>query len=283
MERGEDSVAGAPGRGLRWSALSVIALAVLAVDQALKESVRANLEPGEGTHLFGSYSIQHVQNFGIAGGGLEARALPLAVLAMMAVLGLYEFLAQRGHGRVSLVIGFGLLVGGGLGISSTAPGSASSPTSSARGRTRSTSRTSPSSRVAWSSSSGWRPRSSGCGRTETRATESSANEQGRIGRGQQDPDPGVATRHTVCHLECARDPVARHEPERSRCDCIATTGDDDAPEPRERRSRIPPSPRRGAVGGMRSLLGTPRAHARRMRQHVPRRPAPRRLGWCAGR
>ena len=34
---------------------------------------------------------------------------------MIAVLGLYEFLAQRGHGRVSLVIGFGLLVGGGLG------------------------------------------------------------------------------------------------------------------------------------------------------------------------
>ncbi len=115
MGRGNDSVARAPGRGLRWSALSVIALAVLAVDQALKESVRANLDPGEGTHLFGSYSIQHVQNFGIAGGGLEARALPLAVLAMIAVLGLYECLAQRGHGRVSLVIGFGLLVGGGLG------------------------------------------------------------------------------------------------------------------------------------------------------------------------
>jgi len=115
MKKGSNSVGGAPGRALRWSALSVIALAVLAVDQALKESVRSNLDPGEGTHLFGSYSIQHVQNFGIAGGGLEARALPLAVLAMIAVLGLYEFLARRGHGRLSLVVGFGLLVGGGLG------------------------------------------------------------------------------------------------------------------------------------------------------------------------
>lgn len=112
---GNDRVAGASGRGLRWATLSVIALAVFAVDQALKETVRSNLEPGEGTHLFGSYSIQHVQNFGVAGGGLQTRALPLAVLAMLAVLGLYEFLAQRGHGRVSLVIGFGLLVGGGLG------------------------------------------------------------------------------------------------------------------------------------------------------------------------
>ncbi len=112
---GDERIAAASGRGLRWATLSVIALAVLAVDQAFKETVRSNLDPGEGTHLFGSYSIQHVQNFGVAGGGLETRALPLAVLAMLAVLGLYEFLAQRGHGRVSLVIGFGLLVGGGLG------------------------------------------------------------------------------------------------------------------------------------------------------------------------
>lgn len=115
MKTGTDRAARASGDVLRWSALSVIALAVLAVDQALKESVRSNLDPGEGTHLFGSYSIQHVQNFGVAGGGLETSALPLAVLAMLAVLGLYEFLARRGHGRISLLIGFGLLVGGGLG------------------------------------------------------------------------------------------------------------------------------------------------------------------------
>ncbi|MBA3377089.1 MAG: signal peptidase II [Actinobacteria bacterium] len=115
MKTGTGEAAGASGDALRWCALSVIALAVLAVDQALKASVRSTFDPGEGTHLFGSYSIQHVQNFGVAGGGLQAKALPLAVLAMLAVLGLYEFLARRGHGRVSLVVGFGLLVGGGLG------------------------------------------------------------------------------------------------------------------------------------------------------------------------
>jgi signal peptidase II len=110
-----DGVERAAGYWLRWSALSVIALAVLAVDQALKETVRSTFEPGEGTHLFGSYSIQHVQNFGVAGGGFETRALPLALMAMVIVLGLYELLARRGHGRVSLLVGFGLLVGGGLG------------------------------------------------------------------------------------------------------------------------------------------------------------------------
>jgi signal peptidase II len=100
---------------IRWSALSVFALAVLAIDQALKESVRAAFAPGEGTHLFGSYSIQHVQNEGIAGGGLQGRALPLAVLSMIAVLLLYEYLSRRGFSRASLIVGFGLLIGGGLG------------------------------------------------------------------------------------------------------------------------------------------------------------------------
>ena len=115
MGTGTDRAGWGAADAVRWFALSGVALAVLAVDQASKESVRSAFAPGEGTHLFGSYSIQHVQNFGVAGGGFQGRALPLAVLALMAVLGLYEFLARRGHGRVSLLIGFGLLIGGGLG------------------------------------------------------------------------------------------------------------------------------------------------------------------------
>jgi signal peptidase II len=99
----------------RWATMSFVALAVLAIDQALKESVRAAFEPGEGVHLFGSYSIQHVQNTGVAGGGFQGNALPLAVLALLAMFGLYEFLARRGHGPSPLLIGFGLLIGGGLG------------------------------------------------------------------------------------------------------------------------------------------------------------------------
>jgi signal peptidase II len=99
----------------RWVTLSFVALAIIAIDQALKESVRAAFDPGEGMHLFGSYSIQHVQNPGVAGGGLQGNALPLAVLALMAMFGLYDYLARRGAGRVSLVLGFGLLIGGGLG------------------------------------------------------------------------------------------------------------------------------------------------------------------------
>jgi signal peptidase II len=103
------------GRTPRWITLSFIAVAVLAIDQALKESVRAAFEPGEGVHLFGSYSIQHVQNPGVAGGGFQGNALPLAVLALLAMMLLYDFLARRGYARLPFLVGFGLLIGGGLG------------------------------------------------------------------------------------------------------------------------------------------------------------------------
>jgi signal peptidase II len=99
----------------RWIALLAIAAAVVAIDQFTKEAVRVAFDPGEGTHAWGTYWIQHFQNTGVAGGGLQGNALPLAVLSMLAVVLLYEFLAQRSSARLTLALGFGLLVGGGLG------------------------------------------------------------------------------------------------------------------------------------------------------------------------
>ncbi len=99
----------------RWLALGAIAAAVLAVDQFTKEAVRASFAPGEGVHAFGEYWIQHFQNYGVSGGGLEGRALPLAVLSMIGVVLLYDYLAPRARARLTLAVGFGLLVGGGLG------------------------------------------------------------------------------------------------------------------------------------------------------------------------
>ncbi len=99
----------------RWVALLAIAAAVVAIDQFTKEAVRAAFAPGEGTHAWGTYWIQHFQNDGVAGGGLEGGALPLAVLSLLAVFLLYEFLAQRSSARLTLALGFGLLIGGGLG------------------------------------------------------------------------------------------------------------------------------------------------------------------------
>jgi signal peptidase II len=99
----------------RWVTMSLIALAVLSVDQATKAMVRAALEPGQGVDAVGPYSIFHVHNPGVAGGGFAGNALPLAVLATIGVMLLFEFLSLRSRARVWLALGFGLLVGGGLG------------------------------------------------------------------------------------------------------------------------------------------------------------------------
>jgi signal peptidase II len=114
---GETPVERTAVRPPRWAAMSLVAFAVLAVDQATKEIVRATLDPGEGVHAFGSYSIYHVINPGVAGGGLADNALPLAVLATLGVMLLFEFLSlrSRAQAHVWLALGFGLLVGGGLG------------------------------------------------------------------------------------------------------------------------------------------------------------------------
>jgi signal peptidase II len=98
----------------RWTAFLLVVGAVAAIDQAAKEAVRSTFAPGEGVDTFGTYEIFHVQNSGVAGGGFEGNALPLAVLSIMVVIGLYEFLAQR-KDTFLLLLGFGLLVGGGVG------------------------------------------------------------------------------------------------------------------------------------------------------------------------
>lgn len=111
---GEGAVDRSPA-AQRWLALGAIASAVVAVDQFTKEAVRTSFAPGEGMHAAGELWIQHFQNPGVSGGGLEGRALPLTVLALMGVVLLYEFLAPRSRARLPLAIGFGLLVGGGFG------------------------------------------------------------------------------------------------------------------------------------------------------------------------
>jgi signal peptidase II len=112
---GEGAVDRSQQPAQRWLALGAIAAAVVAVDQFTKEAVRTSFAPGEGMHAFGEIWIQHFQNYGVTGGGLQGRALPLAVLSIMGVVLLYEFLAPRSHARLALAAGFGLLVGGGLG------------------------------------------------------------------------------------------------------------------------------------------------------------------------
>ena len=72
----------------RWTSLFAAGLAVLAADQATKAIIRSTLAPGQGVDIGGPLSIQHLQNPGIAGGGLAGNAVVLALVATAAVVGI---------------------------------------------------------------------------------------------------------------------------------------------------------------------------------------------------
>jgi signal peptidase II len=90
-------------------------LSVLAVDQATKAIVRSSLALGQQAQVAGLFSVEHLRNPGIAGGGLAGRAVPLALLATLAVSAILAFLARNGVTRPLILVGFGLLIGGGFG------------------------------------------------------------------------------------------------------------------------------------------------------------------------
>lgn len=102
-------------RSTRWLSLLSVGLYVVTLDQLTKDVVRSNLSPGESLHLAGILSIQPFRNPGIAGGGLAGSAVPAALAATVAVLGILIFLARSGAAGRSVLIGFGLLIGGGFG------------------------------------------------------------------------------------------------------------------------------------------------------------------------
>jgi len=99
----------------RWLLLLAVALAVMSADQLTKQLVRTTLDPGQAVQFAGPFSIQHLQNPGIAGGGLEGSAVPLALVATAIVVGILGFLSWAGITRPLVLVGFGLLIGGGFG------------------------------------------------------------------------------------------------------------------------------------------------------------------------
>lgn len=99
----------------RWLSLVAVGVYVIMLDQLTKDVVRTTLDPGQGLHLAGSLWIQPFQNPGIAGGAFAGDAVPAALVATFAVLGILLFLAKHGAAGRSVTIGFGLLIGGGIG------------------------------------------------------------------------------------------------------------------------------------------------------------------------
>jgi signal peptidase II len=99
----------------RWVTLFLLVLLVALVDQLTKAMVRASLEPGEQAVVLGTVPVHHVQNPGIAGGGLQGSALPLGLLAIGLVAWIHAYFVRTRGFTLWLLVGFGLLLGGGIG------------------------------------------------------------------------------------------------------------------------------------------------------------------------
>ena len=93
---------------------AVVALIVVAADQATKALVRANVELGERDGVFPGIELVHVRNRGVAFGLFSDGGLVLVVIGVASVVALLAFFAT--HSRRPLVwLPTGLLLGGAAG------------------------------------------------------------------------------------------------------------------------------------------------------------------------
>jgi len=97
-----------------WGAAALVALAVLAVDQASKALVRADVTPGEVNELLPFLSIVHVHNRGVAFGALGGGGAPV-LLIVCAALALLVWYFARHRGLPLLWLPTGMLLGGAVG------------------------------------------------------------------------------------------------------------------------------------------------------------------------
>jgi signal peptidase II len=98
----------------QWAALTLVALAAVAADQATKHLVSSQLALGERTAEVGPFSIHHVQNSGIAFGLFSSATAIVIFLTGLAVLWMLAFFARSGARHPVLPVGLGLVVGGSL-------------------------------------------------------------------------------------------------------------------------------------------------------------------------
>jgi signal peptidase II len=97
-----------------WRLAGALCGFIVALDQATKSVVEANLVPGEHVDLLGPLGLTLVHNrgvaFGLASGG-GAALIALVVVALLFVGALFA----RDPGRAGMWIAVGLLAGGALG------------------------------------------------------------------------------------------------------------------------------------------------------------------------
>jgi signal peptidase II len=98
---------------------AMLAVAVVAVDQASKLAVVAWLGPDQVRHraevLGALLAFEYVENSGAAFGSFRGQSLALAVVALAIVAGLVVYYRRVARPSLALAVSLGLLVGGAVG------------------------------------------------------------------------------------------------------------------------------------------------------------------------
>ena len=100
--------------GAAWRRAGLVVAAVLALDQATKALVVADLDRGDRRDLFAGIDLVHVRNTGIAFGLFDGGGTVLTVITLGALALLLAYFARHAA-RPFLWLPTGLLLGGALG------------------------------------------------------------------------------------------------------------------------------------------------------------------------
>ncbi len=96
----------------QWLGLAAVAIAAVVADQLTKYVVSTELALDDAVHVFGPFSIHHVQNSGIAFGLFSSATAIVTVLTAVAVCWMLVFFARSGSRHPVLPAALGLLIGG---------------------------------------------------------------------------------------------------------------------------------------------------------------------------
>jgi signal peptidase II len=97
-----------------WCLAAALGTAIVAVDQAAKAAIEANLVLGEEVDLLGPLGLTLTHNRGVAFGLAGGAGAPLILIAL-AALGAVGYLFARDPARPGMWVATGLLAGGAIG------------------------------------------------------------------------------------------------------------------------------------------------------------------------
>lgn len=101
--------------GQRFRLMALIALAVIALDQAVKAIIRSWIAPGEVVGVIPGVDLVHTVNTGIAFSLFSGSTGTIAVLTLVAIAVIAVVLVSFGGHHRLVPVGGGLLLGGSIG------------------------------------------------------------------------------------------------------------------------------------------------------------------------